>query len=332
MNELGHTLREAREAQNLSLAEAENRTRIRQKFIAAMETEDWQALPGDVATHGFLRKYAAFLGLDPDEVVALYQRRPNGPVTQPEVSQELPERPLDYRPIELALAEPPPRRIPWRGILLLVVLVVAAAALWWVFAFRPAWVNNLLALPQNLPQPGEIIALEPTVTPSPTEQLNRVTATPTDTVQALAEPTATRAAAAVATSAPDATADSAASEPPPPDVMRLALNVIARAWTRLVIDGQVVSESVMEQGETGEWEARESIVLRTGNAAGVKVSINGEDLPSLGGPGEVVERRWDLVDGQIIETTPSPVPTPSPTEAPTDEAAGTPAATDTPTP
>ena len=40
MNELGRPLREAREALGFSLAEAEDRTRIRQKFIAAMETED----------------------------------------------------------------------------------------------------------------------------------------------------------------------------------------------------------------------------------------------------------------------------------------------------
>lgn len=313
MNELGHELREAREAQGFSLAEAEDRTRIRQKFIAAMETEDWDALPGDVPTRGFLRKYATFLGLDPEEVVGMYQQRSNVSTVQPDAAQVPTERALDYRPIELALAEAPPRRVPWRGIILLLVLVVVVAAGWWIYAFRPNWINSLIALPQNLPQAGDILALEPTMTATLVEQSNRVTATPTDTAEpdAAATPELVVATEATAREAVDATAEPIETVPVVSDLMRLKLNLLARSWIRLVIDGQVASESVMEQGDGGDWEARESIVLRTGNAAGVRVTLNDEDVPFLGGPGEVIERRWDLVNGEIIETTPTPTVTPA---------------------
>lgn len=335
MNELGHTLREAREALGFSLAEAEDRTRIRQKFIAAMETEDWNALPGDVPTRGFLRKYATFLELNPEEIIGLYARRPDASAPQTDEEQTPPERPLDYRPIELALAEPPPRNIPWRLILLLLLLVVVVSAGWWIYASQPAWINNLLALPQNLPQAGDLIALETTPTATIVEQLNRVTATPTDTAEPAAESTAASTAVAEATVPAAATADAtvdatvAPQDTPPPvitDVMRLHLNLLARSWVRLVIDGKIASETVMEQGGEGDWEARESIVLRTGNAAGVQLTLNGEDLPPLGGPGEVIERRWDLVDGEIIATTPTAPPSP----VATDTAESAP--TDTPTP
>lgn len=323
MNELGHELREAREAQGLSLAEAEDRTRIRQKFIVAMETEDWDALPGDVPTRGFLRKYATFLGLNAEEILDKYQRRSNVSTVQSDAVQVPVERSLDYRPIELALAEEPPRRIPWRGIVLLLVLVAVVAAGWWIYAFRPNWINNLLALPQNLPQAGDIIALEPTATATLVEQSNRVTATPTDTAEPDAAATSTPAPAVIVEAAtPDgvvATVEPIETAPVVSDLMRLKLNLLARSWIRLVIDGQVASETVMEQGEGGDWEASESIVLRTGNAAGVKVTLNDEDLPFLGGPGEVIERRWDLVNGEIIETTPTPVlPTATPAGVPTD--------------
>lgn len=329
MNELGHTLREAREALGFSLAEAEDRTRIRQKFIAAMETEDWGALPGDVPTRGFLRKYATFLELNPEEIIGSYARRPNASAPQTDQEQTPAERPLDYRPIELALAEDPPRRIPWRWIVLLLLLVVVVSAGWWIYAFRPGWINNLIALPQNLPQAGDLIALEPTPTATLVEQSNRVTATPTDTAEPAAESTPELAAVASATepAAADATVEPQETAPPVvTDVMRLQLNLLARSWIRLVIDGQVASETVMEQGSESDWEARESIVLRTGNAAGVKVTLNDEDLPFLGGPGEVIERRWDLVDGEIIETTATVAPPPAATDTPE----GVP--TDTPTP
>ena len=327
MNELGHELREAREAQGYGLAEAEDRTRIRQKFIAAMETEDWGALPGDVPTRGFLRKYAAFLGLNPEEVVGMYEQRARVTGAQTDAAQVPAERELDYRPIELALAEEPPRRIPWRGIVVLLVLVGVVAAGWWIYAYRPNWINNFVALPQNLPQAGDIIALEPTATATAVEQQsNRVTATPTNTVEPSAEATPVPVVAAIAT--PAASADSTA-EPVGPletvapslDTMRLQLNLLARSWIRLVIDGQVATETVMEQGVEDSFEAKESIVLRTGNAAGVKVTLNDEDLPFLGGPGEVIERRWDLVNGEIVETTPTPVLA---TATPTDEPTATP--------
>ncbi|MEZ4769890.1 MAG: DUF4115 domain-containing protein [Caldilineales bacterium] len=320
-----------REALGLSLAEAEDHARIRQKFIAAMETEDWDALPGDVPTRGFLRKYAVFLGLSPEEVVGMYARQPHTSGPQTDEDQTPAERPLDYRPIELALAEAPPRRIPWRWITLLLLLILLVSVGWWIYAFRPSWINNLTALPQNLPQPGDVLGPEPTATATLVVESNRVTATPTDTVEPAAETTPTPAVAGSSTEPAAAVADATVEplETAPPvvtDVMRLHLNLLARSWIRLVIDGQVASETVMEQGSEGDWEARESIVLRTGNAAGVKLTLNDEDLPFLGGPGEVIERRWDLVDGEIIETTPTEAPSPSP--APTDTPA--PAPTETP--
>ncbi|MEZ4613556.1 MAG: helix-turn-helix transcriptional regulator [Caldilineaceae bacterium] len=51
------------------MAEAEAATRIRQKYLAALESDEWHLLPGEVVGRGFLRNYATFLGLEPNEVV-----------------------------------------------------------------------------------------------------------------------------------------------------------------------------------------------------------------------------------------------------------------------
>jgi transcriptional regulator with XRE-family HTH domain len=97
MNELGQLLREARERQGISLAEAETQTRIRQKFIAAMEAEDWTLLPNDVTTRGFLRKYAGYLGLDEETVLQRFQSRGNPGAALPAAAIAL-DREVDYRP------------------------------------------------------------------------------------------------------------------------------------------------------------------------------------------------------------------------------------------
>src|SRR5439155_18581165 len=72
--ELGELLRDAREARGISLAEAERDTKIRAKYISALEGDNPAGLPGPVYARGFLRNYAAYLGVDPDKALALYEQ------------------------------------------------------------------------------------------------------------------------------------------------------------------------------------------------------------------------------------------------------------------
>ncbi|MEA2660537.1 MAG: cytoskeleton protein RodZ [Chloroflexota bacterium] len=72
MARLGDALREQRERKGVTLEQAAEDTRIREKFLQAIESGDYQSLPGTVYTKGFLRNYAGYLGLDPEEMVALY--------------------------------------------------------------------------------------------------------------------------------------------------------------------------------------------------------------------------------------------------------------------
>jgi cytoskeletal protein RodZ len=69
---LGDALRQQREQMGVTLEQAAEDTRIREKFLLAIESGDYQSLPGTVYTKGFLRNYAGYLNLDPEEMVALY--------------------------------------------------------------------------------------------------------------------------------------------------------------------------------------------------------------------------------------------------------------------
>jgi cytoskeleton protein RodZ len=70
MFEIGSTLREARTRQGLELHDAERATRIRAKYLAALEEERFDQLPAEAYAKAFLRTYADFLGLDSELYVA----------------------------------------------------------------------------------------------------------------------------------------------------------------------------------------------------------------------------------------------------------------------
>jgi cytoskeleton protein RodZ len=61
---VGKTLRDAREQRKLDLAQVEAATRIRARFLRALEDEEWDVLPGETYARAFIRTYADFLGLD----------------------------------------------------------------------------------------------------------------------------------------------------------------------------------------------------------------------------------------------------------------------------
>jgi cytoskeletal protein RodZ len=75
--DLGNKLREARTRRKLSLAEAEAATKIRARYLQAIENEEWDQLPEDTYVRAFIRTYGRFLGLDGDHL-AEEQRRSRG--------------------------------------------------------------------------------------------------------------------------------------------------------------------------------------------------------------------------------------------------------------
>jgi hypothetical protein len=72
MFEIGSSLRAARMRQKLELSQAERDTRIRAKYLGALEDERFDVLPGPPYTKGFLRTYADYLGLDAQRFVDEY--------------------------------------------------------------------------------------------------------------------------------------------------------------------------------------------------------------------------------------------------------------------
>lgn len=75
MPEIGATLREARMRARIDISEIEAETKIRAKYLRALENEEWNLLPGPTYVKTFLRTYAEALGLDAKLLVEEYKLR-----------------------------------------------------------------------------------------------------------------------------------------------------------------------------------------------------------------------------------------------------------------
>src|SRR5437660_1977972 len=124
MAEIGSTLREARMRARIDITEAEARTKIRAKYLRALENEEWDLLPGPVYVRSFLRTYGDFLGLDSRSLVDQYKREYEGRPAEHET------RPATSLRRERERAARGPLLPPWA--LIAVVLVAVVVALYFV--------------------------------------------------------------------------------------------------------------------------------------------------------------------------------------------------------
>jgi hypothetical protein len=114
---IGETLREARMRQRLDITDVEAQTKIRAKYLRALENEDFGMLPGSTFVKSFLRTYAEFLGLDPQLLVEEYRAR-HDPRDESELTPFA-------RPPTGRQRRRPPRRPAWLPVAAAVVAILA---------------------------------------------------------------------------------------------------------------------------------------------------------------------------------------------------------------
>jgi hypothetical protein len=297
---IGHLLREAREKKGLPLEEAEKVTRIRAKFLAALEEDDYAALSSAAQARGFLNNYAEFLGLDAGQVVDWYdgwRKRPRGqnsmPLAARPAAPHQAERPAGAtRPAARPAPKPTlgqapklrSRRPRWLSADVFVgvtfTLVLGTFLLWGALQLAS----------------GHGFALAGTATPTPK-------LTPLAGVASVTPPPA----------------EAMPTEPlPTPLAVYNGVNLIVRAeqrtWVRALVDGNEAFAGLMPPGTSKEFDGQTVVELVTGNGQGTRVIWNGRDQGTLGQSGEVVIRLWTR-DGAITPTPTNTLP-PSQTPAP----------------
>jgi cytoskeleton protein RodZ len=264
MPALGERFRAAREARGLTLSDVAEHIRIRSVYLAAIEDENWASIGAPVYIRGFLRTYARFLGLDPEEVVADF----NGQASAP--AEPVPSAPGSPPKTSYLADEQAPARglspLIWVASLVAVVLIAVV-----VYNEAMLRTHQTAALPSNTP------ANTPVASP-------------------MAAAPATALAAASASPDGSATPSPSVSPSGSPDVAgpnTLEVRVSAPSWLRVTVDGNVSMEGTFPAGTVRQFHGKIAM-LRIGNAGGVEVIVDGKSLGKLGSAGDVVERSFTL--------------------------------------
>lgn len=290
METIGQRLRQGRERLGLSLEEAERTTHIRAQHLAALERDEFEALPSPVQARGFLKNYADYLGLDTERLLQDYG------AASPAARRSPPTRP----PGSSTRAEVRVRRRGWFSADLLVAGSIALGAL----ALLIWGGGRLMASLRSAAAPADQNAAAPVPT---------VTATPTATL----EPAA--ASLPNVFEAPTATV----TLPPlnlPGSGVSIRLLVVQRAWVRALADGEQRYQGRAEPGFILDLAGDRQIEVTTGNGAGLRLTLNGTDLGLMGGLDEALTRIW--TPAGEISPTPTVTPTPTATLRPSATPAG----------
>ena len=308
---IGERLRTARQALGLSLEEVETATRIRLSYLDALEREAFTELPNPAYVKGFLRSYAAYLGIPAEELLQAYPRdASSGTAVAERVVRH--ESPID---VVITPATPYSRT---RRLLTIAGVVVGVGLLIVVYVFfsqvrefartPPPASSRKPPAPEEQPAPAPANAPSQTTSAAPSVQppvpppAAQPPAAPPAAAPAPAKPApAPSSPAAPATPAappqisgapPYPPAGPSETGPPPAGAVQVAVTANDRSWVRAVADGAVVFEGFIDAGGRQGWQAARQITVKVGNAGAVEVIVNGRSLGPMGKPGAVIERTF----------------------------------------
>ena len=338
---LGEWLRHRREELDISLEQADADTRIRARYLEALEAEDLEALPNTVVARGFLRNYASYLELDPQQAIDRYEAIA-GPskIESPEVSESSPFDSEKFQPVPLH--EMPVQGSRWwlAAGLLVILVAVLAVLVWQGFPYISDWLSEIQISEQPAPTRSVASADLPTLTHTSTATIARSTVAATVAATApgtttTAEATPTQELSPTPTLTPSLTPSPSPSPTSTEPIytgifLELLFNDIS--WMQVTVDEIRQFQGELEAGTYRSWYGEERIELRVGNAGAVDVTVNGQKVGPLGEPGEVVDRIFEVVDDEVTEATPTRAPTLAPPELTATAAAPIPAPTIAPTP
>jgi cytoskeletal protein RodZ len=259
MKEIGAKLRAAREAKNISLEDIQVQTKIRRRYLEAIESGDWEVIPGEVYRRGFVCNYAGVVGLDGEELIREYRQvkesedkdtglKSGGSEGEPGTAPQLSE--------DTALERAKPL---WRERLIpLLILGGALVVILVVFG----------GLFKNKPATAD---LKPVVTQK------RERAVKPQKI-ALSQPGAARN-----TPQPAATLTVQQIYPAP---LVVYAEFSERVWLQVTIDGKVKysNDGITFTARSPKqlWTANQQMVIRVGNSGGIRLSLNGKDLGVIG--------------------------------------------------
>lgn len=286
---VGETLRRTRLAKKLELQDVAAYLCIRARFLDALENGNTKELPGDAYAQGFVRSYAAYLGLDADKTVARYKQETSGRVAEAEAESG------SYADNEAETSAPKP-----------VVLILSLIVLITVFFVWKGFHTNDPVVVVAAPEPEAVTVLDESYPlPEQTAELAAETA-----VEGPVPPVPPKKPQ-VPAAAEYAAEPAVVSEPAAVDVEipvrrapaeesvenihiygqrnvnpRLVLVANEASWIEVRRGENILISRVLNKGDRYQVSRNpEDLFLKTGNAGGLDIYLDGELMPSVGPQG-----------------------------------------------
>ena len=243
---IGLELKQARENKGTSLQEAAVKTKIQAKFLEALESDDFASLPSSLYAKGFLKTYAKYLNLDPNDMASKMEG--SGLTTEKQV-------------IVLENKELPPvrRESYFKKIILAAIGICIAAGL---ILFFISFLRNYHPQPRKKPAVVKI------------QQKNNKKQQAPVLKKAIVKPAAVKPMPRDVTLKPQPIAAQSAVNIP------LNLTVIAKRPCHLSVkaDGMLLFEGFLLPGSTDQWQAKKSFELGISDGSAVELVVNGKKL------------------------------------------------------
>jgi len=323
MTSIGDTLRRERLRRGWDLGKVATETKIGLHLLEAIEADEFERLPGGVFAKSFVRQYARLLGLDEEELGAELKQQFTEPaepipVTEPEHSAvNLPRLAAleDFR--DRVRSDSSISALVW-----VVIAIFACAGVYTLWQTRRAASATSKVETAAAASPAPV-SPSPAPPPSPMAQPASLSKTPSP---AAAEPpksdfraaeisdSGTIKAPAVPAPPPEPqkndTPVSAAPQTAGPAAVRVAFNATQPVWVSIKSDGNRTFTGTLEPNQVKQLEASRKITVLIGNAGGLKITLNGKPVRSLGDDGEI---RLLVLTPQGAHVVPRTPPTPPPT-------------------
>jgi cytoskeleton protein RodZ len=306
MEKVAQILRQVREQRGLSLEEVAQRTRISLVYLTLLEGKftdnkgQARLLADPLYLIPHLRTYADFLDIDPN--VAVTQFTEELQATQGKsvkITESAQSAPL--------LSSPPQRS---RAISISIVLASVLVTLSFIGQYsdrqvrNPEAVNNRIltsaeapsgAMPQTttLPPPSDPVPPIPNTpqrTPSPAPTTAQPPSLSPDTLAPLSSQTVQTEKTAPPPPQPEASSPFAAAlaqQSARNSSHLLRVHAKEATWIRVFAEGQA-KEMILQPGQSAAWSSESPFELTIGNAGGVTLNFDGQELPPLGRSGQVI--------------------------------------------
>ena len=300
MDDLGKYLKAERKKQKVSVDEIASHTKIPVRFIQAIEANQFDQIPNAVSAKGFLRGYAQFLGLDTAEISEAFDEELRSTTKGSSEQDEI----LSHLQVKRPSRLPFPRRVIFLvGGVVLLLLVFVGLLPEQKNSLRtpspPPILEEQITTREDKPAGDEEFVEKMQITEtSPTAEETAAVPLDETAIQENTEVESEKVLTAIKVRPEEAEepASPSENEPPPvspaeePSMHLLYVEAIEPTWVQVEIDGDEIREALLQPNDSVRWKAKEKFLLKVGNAGGVKVRLNGNELGPLGPSGEVVEK------------------------------------------